>query len=141
MSDLNNTPNVTETLPADAPHLHRRGCPTGSRGIVREWWWLRISAALPVPLSVWFLTILVTRVLSGGVDALAAWLANPLALLCTVLLLGFGFLHTRLGVHEIIVDYVHAPAKKRAANLLVDLLSLVLALGSIAAVIQLHRMA
>lgn len=140
---LNNTPNVTETVPNDAPmeKLHRRGCPTSSKGIVKEWWWLRITAALLVPLSIWFLAVLLTRLLGAEPETLVQLFANPLWVAVAVLLLLTGFIHTRLGVHEIIIDYVHAPAKKKACNLLVDFLSLALGLGSIAAVIQLHLMA
>lgn len=117
---------------------HRRGCPASSKGIVREWWWLRITAALLVPLSVWFLALLLTQLIGAEPANVAAAFANPIMAGVTILLLVSGFIHTRLGLHEIIVDYVHAPAKKKACNLLVDLLSLALCVGSVAAVVQLH---
>ncbi len=138
---LNNTPNVTETLPNDAPKQHRRGCPSSSKGIVKDWWWQRLSAAALVPLSVWFLSLLVTRLLGAEPTTVAGFFSNPFFTSGTVLLLTAGFIHTRIGLHEIVTDYVHAPAKKHATILLVDLLSLVLGLASIVAVIQLHRMA
>lgn len=142
-TDLNNTPNVTETVPSDAPmkKIHKRGCPSTSKGVVREWWWIRITAALLVPLSVWFVVSLITHLLGAEPIAVAAWLLNPFVAGAVVLLLLAGFIHNRLGIHEIVTDYVHAPAKKRATNLLVDLLSLGLGVASIAAVIHLHLMA
>ncbi len=145
-TQLNNTPNVTENVASGAPetlraHVDRRGCPSSSRGIVRDWWWLRLSAALLVPLNVWFVTALVTRLLGAGQEGLIAWLANPLVMVAMVIMLAATFMHTRLGLHEVVIDYVPAPAARRVAIFFIDFLSLALALASIAAVIQLYRMA
>lgn len=135
----NNTPNVTETVAADAPE----GKTTRSHRshAVKEWWWMRITSAVLVPLSVWFLVALISRLLGADPTALANWIAHPLVLLAMVMLLCMGFIHTRLGLHEIITDYVHAPATKKATLLFVDLLIIGLAVGSIGAVLHLYRMA
>ena len=133
--------NMNETTSTATPKQHRRGCPSTSKGIVKDWWWQRISAAFLVPLSVWFVALLVTRLLGAEPATLAATFGNTVMTVVTVLLLLMGFIHARLGLHEIIIDYVHCKAKKRATNLLVDFLSLALGIGSIAAVIQLHLMA
>ena len=145
-TDLNNTPNVLEQMPADAPealkaHAHRRGCPTCASGVVREWWWIRISAALLVPLSVWLVVSLISKLLGANAFSLGTWLGSTPVAIAVVATLALSFVHTRLGLHEIIIDYVHARGMKRAMNLFVDLLSLGLALASIAAVIRLHGMA
>lgn len=139
MSDLNNTPGVEEKLAADAPAIkhHKRGCHSTSRGIVREWWWLRLSAGALVPLSVWFITSLVQNLLGADPIALQVWLSHWAAALAMVMLLGFGFVHARLGMHEIIVDYVHCKTKKKLLNALVDLSALVLGVASIAATLTL----
>lgn len=128
-------------MTAPTEKQHRRGCPSTSKGIVKEWWWLRITAALLVPLSVWLLVFIVTQLLGAQAQTLAQWMGNPVFAGIVVLFLIAGFVHTRLGVHEIIIDYVPAPAKKKACNLFVDFLSLALGVGSVAAVVQLHLMA
>jgi succinate dehydrogenase / fumarate reductase membrane anchor subunit len=117
--------------------VHRRGCPTGSRGIIYEWWWLRITAALLVPLSVWFVTALVTHLLGAETFTLQVWLANRFVAIAMVILLAAAFIHAQLGLHEIIIDYAHGGTKK-FLSFLADFLSLVLAIASIAAVVHLH---
>lgn len=140
MSDLNNTPNVTEKLPADAPldRPHRRGSIGQARGIVQEWWWMRLTSLLLVPVCLWFILELIGHLLGAEPMNLVVWLSSPLVAFTLVVLLGVGFLHARLGLHEIVVDYVHAPAAKRAANVAVDLFTLGLAVGSIAAIVHLY---
>lgn len=136
---LNNTPDVTEHDVADAP-MKKQTCSHRSH-VVREWWRMRISAALLVPLSVWFIVSLITHLLAAEPLMIAAWLTNPFVAGAVTLMLVCGFIHTRDGVHEIVTDYVHAPFKKRATLLLIDLLSLGFGGASVVAVVHLHLMA
>lgn len=140
-TDLNNTPNVTEKSVAPAPKPHQRGSWHNARGIVQEWWWLRLSAAALVPLSIWFLAALVENLLGGDRSMVAAWLNHKGVAIALGLMLVLSFIHTRLGLHEIIIDYVHKPCCKRAVTLFVDLLTLALTFGSLAAIYHLHKMA
>lgn len=134
---------MTEEHPvADAPDAlldktHRRGGLWTSGGIVREWWLLRISAALLVPLSIWFVVSLVTNLLGADQAAIAAWLKHLPVTIAMVVMLAAAFIHTRLGLHEIIIDYAHGGWKKLFV-LVADLSSLVLGVGSIAAIIHLY---
>lgn len=135
MTDLNNTPNVVESIPVDAPEVPKNSHRSHT---VQEWWVMRVSAVVLVPLSIWFMVSLFGNLIGADVAALTEWIYSPFVTLALTLMLSVGFIHMRLGLHEIIVDYVHAPAKKKAALLLVDLISLGLALASIVAVVQLH---
>ncbi len=139
MSHLNNTPDVKEHVPADAPdgaaEGHNHGC------VVKEWWILRITAGLLVPFSVWFLVALITHLIGPDSFTLDGWLASLFVTAVMVVFLAASFIHARLGMHEIILDYVPAKCTRKALNLLTDLLCLVLGVGSIAAVIHLHLMA
>lgn len=134
MSHLNNTPNVPEHLPAGAPKTK----PRHHACVVKEWWLLRVTAGLLVPLSAWFLVSLVTRLLHGSADDIVAWLGNFVVAGAVIVLLGAGFIHTRLGLHEVTLDYIQCKRKLSAVNALIDLLCLVLGAGSITAVIHLY---
>ncbi len=134
-TSLNNTPDVHEHMAADAPAHHSRH---GHACVVKEWWALRITAAVLVPLSVWFLVALITKLLCGTPLDIAHWLNSLPVVGAMVILLGAAFVHTRIGIHEITLDYIHGSCGRKAVNLLVDLLCLALGIGSIAAVIHLH---
>ncbi|NOX82588.1 MAG: succinate dehydrogenase, hydrophobic membrane anchor protein [Alphaproteobacteria bacterium] len=70
----------------------------------------RASAVVLAPLSIWFLFEIVSA-LTADYAAARAWLSAPLN---AALLGGFfiiGALHMRIGLAEIIVDYVHSWAK------------------------------
>ena len=140
-TDLNNTPDVHEHLAADAPGVSEVPTPGHAACVVKEWWLLRITAGLLVPLSVWFVVALITHLLGPDSFTLDGWLASLPVTAIMVVFLASAFIHTRLGVHEIILDYVPSKCKKTALNLLTDLLCLALGIGSIAAVIHLHFMA
>ncbi len=70
----------------------------------------RASAVLLAPLSIWFLFEIVSALTADYATA-RAWVAAP----WNALLLGaffiIGALHMRIGLAEIIVDYVHSWAK------------------------------
>ncbi|VAV95862.1 hypothetical protein MNBD_ALPHA05-1463 [hydrothermal vent metagenome] len=70
----------------------------------------RASAVVLAPLSIWFLFEIVSALTADYATA-RAWLTAPLN---AALLGGFfiiGALHMRIGLAEIIVDYVHSWAK------------------------------
>lgn len=92
----------------------RRATGLGAAGSGAEHWWLqRATAVALVPLTVWFLAALLAHA-GTGVDALRGWLARPLTVVLTALLLLALFHHLRLGLQVIAEDYVHSDRLKLA---------------------------
>jgi succinate dehydrogenase / fumarate reductase membrane anchor subunit len=80
----------------------------------QHWLAQRATALALVPLSLWLLVALV-RVPLADHAAVCAWVGagwHPVLLGLTLLAMAW---HSRLGVQEIIEDYLHAPALKSAA--------------------------
>jgi len=92
----------------------RRAKGLGAAGTGAEHWWLqRLTAVALVPLAVWFLAALLSHA-GNGLDGLREWLAEPLTVVLTALLLIALFHHLRLGLQVIAEDYVHADRPKFA---------------------------
>lgn len=107
----------------------------------QHFWLQRLSALALIPLSMWFMVVLITRLIHADAAAIGQWLGNPIvALLMAALLLAM-FVHSRLGIQTIIEDYVHSHAKKIIALLALNLFTLGLGGASIMAVFHLHSTA
>ena len=70
----------------------------------------RASAVLLVPIAVWLLINLVGA-LGADYAGARAWLAQPLNGALIGAFIVIGALHMRIGMAEIIVDYIHSWAK------------------------------
>lgn len=93
----------------------------------RHWWRQRVTAAVLVPLALWF-AFCVARLPSVSHDGLVRWMARPWN---SVFLLAFIFLslyHAMLGLQVVIDDYVHHDRLKAVGLLGVKLVLAVLAL-------------
>jgi succinate dehydrogenase / fumarate reductase membrane anchor subunit len=92
----------------------------------------RASAALLVPLTVWFLWTFIKFASAGaGYEELRAWASSPVnAAVFTVFIL-VNVVHMRIGVAEISEDYIH----HHGARGLVQTLNWLIALGIAASVI------
>ncbi len=100
---------------------------------VAHWWAQRISAALLVPLVVWFAAALAT--LPGiGHGAVVAWLSQPLAATLMAVLVVVGFHHAQLGLQVVIEDYIAEGPLRRSADIAMKVLVLLAALGGLCAV-------
>jgi len=66
----------------------------------------RASAVLLAPLGVWFLIGVVSH-LGAEAGAARAWLANPVNGVLTLAFVAIGAFHMRIGMSEIIADYIH----------------------------------
>ncbi|MFZ8294638.1 succinate dehydrogenase, hydrophobic membrane anchor protein, partial [Staphylococcus aureus] len=73
-----------------------------------------------LPLSIWFVYNLITRLLASDAGVVGAWLGSPLVALAMVALVIALFAHARLGVQVIIEDYVHCQCKKIALLVLTN---------------------
>ena len=88
----------------------------------------RATAVLLVPLATWFLINLVAHI-GADYDRARAWLEQPFNGLLLAAFLIIGALHMRIGMMEIIADYIYSSMK--GALLIINWL---VALGVIAAV-------
>jgi len=89
----------------------------------------RASAVLLAPLALWFLFGVVSH-LGADYGQARAWLANPINGLLFGALIAIGAMHMRIGLMEVIHDYIHSWVK--GVFLLTNWL---IALGVIATVI------
>ena len=90
----------------------------------RKWIMQRASALIVAPLIVWFLLSLIS-LSTGDYNSVVNFFSNPLFLSLTIILLIVGFFHAKIGLSEIIEDYIHNEKIKNVANLLGLLLSII----------------
>ena len=105
---------------------------------VEHWWLQRATAVALIPLSLWFVTALVTALVSPNVVKVAMWFSSPINALIMVLLLVSTFTHVKLGAQVIIEDYIKCPASKYALLLANSFLCYSFTALSILAVLKLH---
>ena len=103
---------------------------------VEHWWRQRISAIALVPLSLWFV-IVVVRLAGADLDSFAAWIGHPVPAVAMILLLAATFYHTDLGLRVVIEDYVQGEGAKLALVILVRLVCIALAVAGVFAVLKL----
>ena len=90
----------------------------------------RASALIVAPLIVWFLLSLIT-LSTGDYNSVINFFSKPLFLILTIILLITGFFHAKIGLSEIVEDYIQNEKIKNATNLLVLLLSIIIPLITI----------
>jgi succinate dehydrogenase / fumarate reductase membrane anchor subunit len=91
----------------------------------RKWIMQRASALIVAPLIVWFLLSLIT-LSTGDYNSVINFFSKPLFLILTIILLITGFFHAKIGVSEIVEDYIQNEKIKNAVNLLGLLLSIII---------------
>ena len=96
----------------------------------RKWIIQRASALIVAPLIVWFLLSLIT-LSTGDYNSVINFFSKPLFLILTIILLITGFFHAKIGISEIVEDYIQNEKIKNATNLLVLLLSIIIPLITI----------
>ena len=92
----------------------------------------RFTAVVLAPIAIWFLFGIVAALTSDYASA-RAWLAQPLNAILLSVMFAAGAWHMRIGMEEIIIDYIHSWLKSvlLLINWLVALGVLVAALWSI----------
>jgi succinate dehydrogenase / fumarate reductase membrane anchor subunit len=113
-----------------------RGLGSAKHG-VSHWIVQRVSAVALAPLGLWALysALRLSRV---GFDGAQAWLHSPLNAILSVLLAAAVFVHMKIGMEEVIQDYIHTPGMK-AGLLLLNLF--VAILGGVTAVFCILKIA
>ncbi len=96
----------------------------------------RATAVLNVVFTV-FLIWLVVRLAGAGVDAMGDILANPIVAVVVALMIISATIHMRIGMREVIEDYVHGEAALKLSLMLNTLVCAVVALAALAALIKL----
>ncbi|NBO18213.1 MAG: succinate dehydrogenase, hydrophobic membrane anchor protein [Proteobacteria bacterium] len=103
-----------------------------------HWWLIRVTAVALIPLSLWFVISLVTALLSPNVIYVAQWFSSPVNAMLMVAMLAALFIHTSLGLQEVIVDYVKCSVSRYGLLMLNTFLCFAFAITSILAVLKLH---
>lgn len=114
-----------------------RGLGSAHHG-VGHWWWQRVTALAIIPLSLYFLSALLTMMLTSDITKVAEWLASPLNALVVILLLVAAFYHAKLGLQVVIEDYVKGPFTKYGLLLLNTFACFIFAIIGIVSVLKLH---
>ena len=91
----------------------------------RKWIMQRASALIVAPLIVWFLLSLIT-LSTGDYNSVINFFSKPLFLILTIILLITGFFHAKIGLSEIVEDYIQNEKIKNVVNLLGLLLSIII---------------
>jgi succinate dehydrogenase / fumarate reductase membrane anchor subunit len=107
-----------------------------ARDGLREWRLQRWTALALVPLGLYFVASMLRLATSDQITA-AAWLASPVPALLTILFVLASLAHALVGLRSVLADYVHTRARLVAADLLVRGAVVILAGGSVLAVLKL----
>lgn len=71
-----------------------------------HWWHQRLTAIALVPLSLWFVVVLLGRLEATHAETVA-WISSPLVAVMLIALIISTFYHTILGLQVVIEDYIH----------------------------------
>lgn len=103
---------------------------------VDHWWAQRITAIALVPLTLWFVIVVIE--LAGADRALFVdWVRHPVPAILLVLLLIATFYHAALGLQVVIEDYVANEALRLALLIIMRLAAIVFAVRGVFAVLKL----
>lgn len=111
-----------------------RGLGSAKQGVA-HWWSQRITAIALVPLSIWFLWMVVTHA-GASHDDMRALIAHPLHAVLLISFLYCVFWHGKLGLQVVIEDYVHHRPTEIALLLVVKYSAFLCAAAGILAVLR-----
>ncbi len=120
-----------------SPLAKARGLGAAKEG-VGHWWAMRVTSIALVPLSVWFMIVLVGKLGTASRVEVADWLSSPYVALLLLAFLLTLIVHCRLGLKEIIEDYIHKECVKIFAILLNNFVAFGLAVAVLFAIARLH---
>ncbi|MBN9076414.1 MAG: succinate dehydrogenase, hydrophobic membrane anchor protein [Rhizobiales bacterium] len=112
-----------------------RGLGTAREG-TGHFWRIRVTSVALIILTLYFLGFVIS--LNGaGYETVRAALARPFAALMMGLFVLVGLVHMRLGMQEIIEDYIHAEGQKLALLILSIFFCVAVGVASIFALLKL----
>jgi succinate dehydrogenase / fumarate reductase membrane anchor subunit len=116
------------------PLAKARGLGSAHRG-AETFWRQRMTAVANIPLVIFLILSIVTHI---GADyaTVRAYLAQPLVALAMLALVISASIHMRIGLKEIIEDYVHGEGAKVAALLLANFFAVGVGLASALALVK-----
>ena len=112
-----------------------RGLGSAKEG-VGHWWAQRLTSLALIPLTLWFV-VSVAMMTGEGYAQVRDWAASPVVAGLMILLIVTTFYHTALGLQVVIEDYVGHEGVKFTALILVQAISIVLALIGVLSVLLL----
>jgi succinate dehydrogenase / fumarate reductase membrane anchor subunit len=102
---------------------------------VHHWWMQRLTALALLPLTVWLAASLVALP-AYSYEAVHAWMRQSVSALLLILLVLVAAWHSRLGVQEVIEDYVHDRGAKTLALILSVFVHVLLAVVGVFAILK-----
>ena len=103
-----------------------------------HFWLQRMTALALIPLTVWFIINIVTKLLGAERFQIAQWFESPITLLLMASFLVALFWHAKLGLQTIIEDYVHCECTKLTLLIGSSAIIYLLGAGSLLAIAHLH---
>jgi len=91
----------------------------------RKWILHRVSAIILAPLFAWFYFSLISLSEKNYQEAIN-FFENPLFKTLTITLFFIGFFHAKISLNEIFEDYINSKKLKDVANILVQILSIII---------------
>ena len=102
---------------------------------VHLWWAERVTSIALIPLTIWFVVAVMTR-LGAPRAAVLAWAAHPVNTVLLLALVIATFYHMALGLQVVIEDYVHGEGTKMTSLLIMKAVTFLLGLAAFAAVLR-----
>jgi succinate dehydrogenase / fumarate reductase membrane anchor subunit len=116
------------------PLARVRGLGSAHKG-TETFWRQRLTAIANIPLVIFLILAIVTH-LGASYGEVRGFIAQPLVALALLALILSAAIHMRIGLKEIIEDYVHGEGAKVAAILLVTFYAGGIALASVYAIFK-----
>ena len=111
-----------------------RGLGAAHRG-TDTFWRQRVTALSNVPLTIFLILAIVSHI-GSSYDEVRAYLAHPIVALVMLALILSAAIHLRIGLQEIIEDYVHSEGAKVAAIVLATFFAYGVGLAALLAIVK-----
>ena len=111
-----------------------RGLGASGRG-TGTFWRQRVTALANIPLVIFLILSIVSHI-GAGYAELRAYLAQPVVAILMLALVISAAIHMRIGLKEIIEDYVHGEGAKLVAILLANLFAMGVGLACVFAIVK-----
>jgi succinate dehydrogenase / fumarate reductase membrane anchor subunit len=111
-----------------------RGLGAAHRG-TDTFWRQRVTALSNIPLTIFLILAIVSHI-GSSYDEVRAYLAHPIVALVMLALILSAAIHLRIGLKEIIEDYVHSEGAKVAAIVLATFFAYGVGLAALLAIVK-----